>query len=89
MTLLRILRDGFARKEKEGLINMRSKSELDPDAKIPAEFSLKQSCNMEGITNCFTINLNKERSAIHITQIAPNKLALFDKIPQNQRRQSG
>jgi hypothetical protein len=79
MRLLRILCDGLAREEKEGLINMWSKSEQDPDAKIPAEFSLKQSCNMEGITNCSTINLNKERIAIHITQIASNKLALFDK----------
>ncbi len=78
MRLLRILHDGLGREEKEGLINMWSKIDPDPDVKILAEFSLKQSCNMEGNTNCFIINLNKGRSAIHIMQIAPNKLALFE-----------
>jgi hypothetical protein len=47
--------------------------------KIPADFSLKELCNKEGITTSFSLNLIKNRSAIHITQVAPNKLALFDK----------
>ncbi len=47
--LLSILRDGLSKEEKEGLINMWSKKEPDPDAKFPAEFSLQQLCNMEGI----------------------------------------
>jgi hypothetical protein len=78
--LRHIQRDGLASNEKSGLITKWSKEISDPNANIPAEFWLKELCNVEGIITSFSLNLIKKRSAIHITQIAPNKLALFDKF---------
>ncbi len=55
------------------------KNKTRSQCKNHEELSLQQLCNLEEITNSLMINLNKDRSAIHITWISPNKLALFDK----------
>jgi hypothetical protein len=77
--LKKMLRNGLSKEEMEGLIKNWSKPETDCDANIPTEYTLPQLCDMEGMTNNFSKNLNNNRIAIHITQIPPDKLATFDK----------
>jgi hypothetical protein len=77
--LKKMLRNGLSKEEMERLINNWSKPEIDCDANIPTEYTLPQLCDMEGMTNNFSKNLNNNRVAIHIMQIPPNKLATFDK----------
>ena len=75
----KVLRKGLSKEEKYGLINNWSKRVTDHDANIPADYTLPQLCDMEGMSNNFTKNLNNNRIAINITQIPPDKLATFNK----------
>ena len=77
--LFKILRDGLSNEEKDGLINNGSKSEPSSNAKILAEYTLHQLCNIEDMMKSFSKNLHNNRIAISITQLPPNKLASFNK----------
>ena len=65
--LKKVLRKGLSKDEKDGLINNWSKRVTDHDANIPADYTLPQLCDMEGMSNNFTKNLNNKRIAINIT----------------------
>ena len=75
--LRKILRTGLKEIEMKALLKWWSMIADEPD--ILSDLGLKKLCSTEGLSTCFTMNMENGYSGIHISLVPPNMLTLFNR----------